>query len=141
MADRLLNLNIKDFLVQTLRYTLPHLVMVRNEPALVQLASMLKAQGPALLCIEHAHHVLAKLFTLDDYDAHVDYFLGLLSLEGTTRANLVKSCQLELISALTSELGLRSEPDRPKVTEDDPFFRTCFSDALACHSVPDNSST
>ncbi|KAI9025680.1 hypothetical protein DFJ74DRAFT_605145 [Hyaloraphidium curvatum] len=116
VSERLLNLSIKDFLERTLRYTLPHLVLQRNSDALAQLASVLKTDG-AMLCVEHAHHILAKLFMEDEFEGSIAYLLSLVSPDGAiSRFNLVKACALDLIAALTFELGSGSAARQSTVT-------------------------
>lgn len=127
VAERLYGYNIKDFLERTLRYTLPQLVATRNESTLAQLAVLLKTEV-AMLCVDHAHHILAKLFTVEEYDEAVEYFLGLVAPDGSiSRFNLVKSCSLDLITALTFELGTRSELARPKVRAQNSTERTLLT--------------
>lgn len=127
-ADRLLNLKPQPFFEKTLCFTLPHLIVARNEVAIKKIAEVLNSDV-ATLCIQNAHHILAALFTRDDSAECVRYLCSLGPQNVMTRSSLIKSSSLDLITVLTFELGAHSETERQKVhderSESDRHVKCC----------------
>ena len=83
----------EEFFTHTLGYTLPYLVMRRQDKALQRLAQLIKKEVTYLLA-ENAAKTFARVFTecpLSDMSAALEFLTGLLSARDITLSSLVKT--------------------------------------------------
>ncbi|KAJ1652981.1 hypothetical protein IWQ61_006805 [Dispira simplex] len=96
------------FFNATLDYTLPELVAMQREDILVALGRELEQELP-VLCVNHAHTILAHLFVLSStaLQQSVRLYLGIVTKDfrTITLSHILRSCALQLIIQLTERLG------------------------------------
>lgn len=112
----LLDVSLKRFLMSTLRYTLPSLVLERRQDLMEEIATRLQSTVERI-CIREIQHIIAYLFL--EAQSHVKeslQFAGQI-FEGTslTILDLIKSCHFQLVLELAFELGDENLERRKRV--------------------------
>ncbi|KAJ3091648.1 serine/threonine-protein kinase M1 [Quaeritorhiza haematococci] len=108
---------LKEFVEQTLEYTLPHLVLEEKTELIEDLSRMLDRQVP-VMCVHEVHHILAYLFMQDkkEIQSALVCFLKIASsnFNNITMASLLRSCSLMLVTKLAIEMGDARESRKQK---------------------------
>ncbi|KAJ3053550.1 serine/threonine-protein kinase M1 [Rhizophlyctis rosea] len=131
----LLGIPTRELFELSLEHTLPHLVLMQAEPALQQIAQILKRPLADVL-VQEAGHILTYLFLQETKDVEValTWFTNITSLNfgNVTLRRLYGASRLLLITKLAMELGDRSEVKRKKAL-------SALEDVAAKLSAPESS--
>ncbi|KAJ1920946.1 hypothetical protein H4219_000999 [Mycoemilia scoparia] len=106
----LMNASPRRFIKSNLETILPQSIIEKKERLMHSLANVVQNPLP-VLCINYGHHILSKIFVLDDEEMKLALvsFLKIVtagSPESTvTIANIVRSCSVQLVFSLIMELG------------------------------------
>ncbi|KAJ1673266.1 hypothetical protein EV182_005573, partial [Spiromyces aspiralis] len=115
----LLGMPPRRFFRSHLDHLLPPLVISNQREILIEIAKTVQQPLP-MLCINHGHHILSKIFLMDGdnelMQQALQSFLELVTItnkpysgsqdhSGVTITNIVRSCSVQLVFLLVLELG------------------------------------